>query len=84
MNNTINEITKIDCHKWNIEQTKEARFMPNLLSDNVQIGIIFDSDNEYIKNLLVNDILSGNKDSEVLKNFVVDKYYLLPFATRLR
>ena len=36
---------------------------------------IFDSDNEYIKNLLVNDILSGNMDSEVLKDFVVDKYY---------
>ena len=35
MNNIINEITKIDCHKWNIEQTKEARFMPSLVQDRV-------------------------------------------------
>lgn len=72
----INEIIeKSGFQKWYMEQTKEARFMPNLLSDNVQIGIIFDSDNKYIKKLLVNDILSGNMDNEVLKDFVVDKYY---------
>ena len=72
----INEILeKSGFQRWYMEQTKESRFMPNLSSDNVQIGIIFDSDNEYIKNLLVNDILSGNMDNEVLKDFVVDKYY---------
>lgn len=72
----INEIIeKSGFQRWYMEQTKEARFMPNLLSDNVQIGIIFDSDNEYVKKLLVNDILSGNMDNEVLKDFVVDKYY---------
>lgn len=72
----INEkIEKSGFQRWRMEQTKEIRFMPSLSSGNVQIGIIFDSDNEYVKKLLVNDILSGNMDNEVLKDFVVDKYY---------
>ncbi len=75
MKNINEKIEKSGFQKWYMEQTKEARFMPNLLSDNVQIGIIFDSDNKYIKKILVNDILSGNMDNEVLKDFVVDKYY---------
>ena len=72
----INEIIKQSgFERWYIEQTKESRFMPNISFDGVQIGIIFDSDNKYIKKLLTNDILSGNMDDEVLKSFVVDKYY---------
>lgn len=49
MKNINEKIEKSGSQKWYMEQTKEARFMPNLLSDNVQIGIIFDSDNKYIK-----------------------------------
>lgn len=72
----INEIIKQSgFERWYIEQTKESRFMPNISFDGVQIDIIFDSDNKYIKKLLTNDILSGNMDDEVLKSFVVDKYY---------
>ena len=48
--------SSINCHMWVLEQTKEARFMPSLTQNNVQIGIIFNSDNQYIKELLKGDI----------------------------
>ena len=75
MNNIINEITKIDCHKWNIEQTKEARFMPSLVQDRVQIGIIFNGNNNYIHELLKGDILSNNINDTDEKGFVNPIYY---------
>lgn len=75
MNNIINEITKIDCHKWNIEQTKEARFMPSLVQDRVQIGIIFNGENDYIHELLKGDILSNNISDIDVKDFVNPIYY---------
>lgn len=75
MNNIINEITKIDCHKWNIDQTKEARFMPSLVQDRVQIGIIFNGENDYIHELLKGDILSNNINDIDVKDFVNPIYY---------
>lgn len=75
MNNVINEITKIDCHKWNIDQTKEARFMPSLVQDRVQIGIIFNGENDYIRELLKGDILSNNINDIDVKDFVNPIYY---------
>ena len=75
MNNIINEITKIDCHKWNIDQTKEARFMPSLVQDRVQIGIIFNGENDYIHELLKGDILSNNISDIDVKDFVNPFYY---------
>lgn len=75
MNNIINEITKIDCHKWNIDQTKEARFMPSLVQDRVQIGIIFNGNHNYIHELLKGDILSNNINDTDVKDFVNPIYY---------
>ena len=75
MNNIINEITKIDCHKWNIDQTKEARFMPSLVQDRVQIGIIFNGNSNYIHELLKGDILSNNINDIDVKDFVNPIYY---------
>lgn len=75
MNNIINKITKIDCHKWNIDQTKEARFMPSLVQDRVQIGIIFNGNNNYIHELLKGDILSNNINDIDVKDFVNPIYY---------
>ena len=75
MNNVINEITKIDCHKWNIDQTKEARVMPSLVQDRVQIGIIFNGENDYIHELLKGDILSNNINDIDVKDFVNPIYY---------
>ena len=42
MNDILNIIRKFDCRMWTLEQTKEARFMPSLIQNRVQIGIIFD------------------------------------------
>lgn len=73
----INDITKkVICHIWSMEQTKEARFMPSLVQDRVQIGIIFNGNNKYTKELLKGDILEPNfiNDSDV-RPFVNKNYY---------
>ena len=66
----------INCHMWVLEQTKEARFMPSLAKNNVQIGIIFNGNNKYSKILLNGDILNPNiiNDKDV-KEFINPKYY---------
>ncbi len=59
-----------------MEQTKEARFMPSLVQNQVQIGIIFNGTNKYTKALLKGDILNpliiNDKD---VKEFVNENYY---------
>lgn len=61
---------------WTMEQTKEARFMPSYVQDKVQIGIIFNGDNDYTKKLLKGDILQvENLNDEDVKDFVNEKYY---------
>lgn len=58
----INEISqKYDCHMWLMEQTKEARFMPSLNQDKVQIGIIFNAD-------LVKDFVNPNYYEKFIKD----------------
>lgn len=76
MNDIINIIGSIDCHKWFLEQTKEARFMPSLVQNRVQIAIIMNGNNSYIKTLLDNDILNPNliNDDDVT-DFVNPNYY---------
>ena len=61
---------------WLLEQTKEARFMPSLAQNNIQIGIIFNGNNKYSKILLNGDILNPNiiNDKDV-KEFINPKYY---------
>lgn len=63
------------CFRWFIEQTKEARFLPSLVQDEVQIGIIFDGNNKYIQKLMENDILSTNIDDKKVKDFINPDYY---------
>ena len=76
MNNLMKIVPKEECHMWVLEQTKEARFMPSLVQNRVQIGIIFNGNNTYTKELLKGDILNPNNinDNNVLE-FVNDKYY---------
>jgi len=76
MNNIIDIVSKIDCHMWTLEQTKEARFMPSLVQDRVQIGIIFNGSNNHSVELLKRDILEPNNinDNDV-KQFVNQEYY---------
>lgn len=55
-----------------MEQTKEARFLPSLVQNQVQIGIIYNSNNQYIKELLKGDLLIpeniNDKDSKYFVN----------------
>lgn len=58
-----------------MEQTKEARFLPSLVQNKVQIGIIFNVDNIYGKELLKKDILNPlNIDDKYALDFVNEKY----------
>lgn len=49
MNNIMDIVTRNDYHMWSMEQTKEARFMPSYQQERVQIGIIFNGNNKYVK-----------------------------------
>lgn len=73
----INQISqKYNCHMWLMEQTKEARFMPSLNQDNVQIGIIFNANKVKESNLLLGDILDTNNFNDIdVKDFINPDYY---------
>lgn len=75
MNNIIDITTSVNCHMWTLEQTKEARFMPSLVQSNVQIGIIFNGQNDEIRELLKCDILSNSINDKDVKEFVNSNYY---------
>ena len=76
MDKIIDTIDTSTCFRWFMEQTKEARFMPSLVQDKVQIGIIFNGNNNYIKKLLKGDILNLSiiNDNDV-KEFINPDYY---------
>jgi hypothetical protein len=76
MNSFIDRFISKKYLVWKMEQTKEARFMPSLVQDIAQIGIIFDGNNDYIKELLKGDILEPkNIDDELVQDFVNENYY---------
>lgn len=75
MNLILDEVMKVDCHMWTLEQTKEVRFMPSLVQNRVQVGIIFNGESKKIKNMLLGDILSGNISDEDVREFVNPDYY---------
>lgn len=76
MNNIIDIATNINCRMWTLEQTKEARFMPSLIQNNVQIAIIFDGNNPISQELLKGDILNPEIiNDEDVKEFVNSNYY---------
>lgn len=72
----MNRVIRKDYLVWQMEQTKEARFLPSLVQNKIQIGIIFNSNNKYTKKLLKGDILDYiNVDDESVKSFVNESYY---------
>ena len=76
MKNINDMASSIDSHMWVIEQTKEARFMPSLVQDRVQVGIIFDGNNKYVRKILKGDILNHhNISDEDVKDFINSDYY---------
>lgn len=75
-NEILNRVIEKDYLVWQMEQTKEARFLPSLVQNKVQIGIIFNSDNKYTQKLLKGDILNYiNVDDESVRSFVNESYY---------
>lgn len=75
MNNIMDIVTRNDYHMWSMEQTKEARFMPSYQQERVQIGIIFNGNNKYVKELLNGDILNNNISDIDVKPFINEWYY---------
>ncbi len=85
----INEFINNKYQVWKMEQTKEARFLPSLVQDTVQIGIIFNG--QYAKELLKGDILNpkniNDKDVEIFVNkpyyeqFIKDRLHKDDFFT---
>ena len=70
----MGKIESKDYLAWGMEQTKEARFMPSLVQNKVQIGIIFNG--EYAKDLLKGDILiKSNINDNDVKEFINERYY---------
>ena len=75
MPNMINTIDINVCGRWYMEQTKEARFLPSLVQNDVQVGIIFHGDNELVQELLKGDILKLDISDEDVRPFVNPYYY---------
>lgn len=72
----MDKVIEKDYLVWHMEQTKEARFLPSLAQNKVQIGIIFNADNEYAMRLLNGDILNPiNINDDDVKEFVNESYY---------
>ena len=81
MQDIMKIITEKHYKRWYMEQTKEARFMPSLVQDKVQVGVIINADNEYIKKLKEKDILNEKMTDEECQDFV-DKNYYENFITK--
>lgn len=76
MSNIIDIVKNNQSRMWYMEQTKEARFMPSLVQDMVQIGVIFNGDSSYAKNIKNGDILDAKFiNDENVKEFVNEWYY---------
>ncbi len=73
---TIMNIVARDVYRmWSMEQTKESRFMPSYQQERVQVGIIFNGNNKYVKELLNGDILNNNISDIDVKPFINEWYY---------
>ncbi len=75
MSDIMSIVTRNDYFIWTMEQTKEARFMPSYQQENVQIGIIFNGNNYYVKELLKGDILNTTISDEDVKPFINEWFY---------
>jgi hypothetical protein len=67
---------------WYMEQTKEARFMPSLAQDFVQIWIIMNWTNKYAKLLKEGDILDLKFSEKTAKEFVHPEVYESHFLSK--
>lgn len=76
MPSIMNRIIEKGYLAWGIEQTKEAKFMPSLVQDIIQIGIIFNKNGVNKSNLLHGDVLNTKYINDIdIKPFINEKYY---------
>jgi len=68
----IENSRKVDIWMWTAEQTKEIRFLPSLIRDNNQIAFIINTESEFAKKLIVNDIFDLKFNKKILKSFIGD------------
>ena len=57
------------------EKTKEVSFIPSLVSEKRQIAFILNTESEYAKKLLKNDIWDPSLDYDILEPFLDYRYY---------
>ncbi len=55
---------------WRAEQTKESRYLPSLTLDTVQIAFIINTESEYAKNIIKNDLFNLDFDKNILESFI--------------
>lgn len=80
MSNLLLRLKEQWVNTWYMEQTKEARFMPSLAQDFVQVWIIMNWTNKYAKLLKQWDILDTKIPDKNVKEFVhpevFDKFFV--------
>ena len=85
LDDAIEQLRNLNFWMWSSEQTKEIRFMPSYVQNNVQIAIIFDCCNDYISRLLELDVLNPQcVDDLSVKAFVNPNYYEAFIVDRYR
>lgn len=55
---------------WNMQQTKEIKFLPSLYSGLSDYGLILNMESDYAKELAQADIFNPKMDKEILANFI--------------
>lgn len=63
-----------DIWMWRAEQTKEIRFLPSLASNKIQIAFILNTESDYAKQLIKDDIFNPEHDKSILKSFIVEPF----------
>lgn len=64
-----------DIWMYSGEQTKEVRFIPSLVSNKRQIAFILNTESEYAKKMIKNDVWNEKLSDYLLKPFIAEGYY---------
>lgn len=78
LDDEIEKSRNMNIWMWTAEQTKEIRFLPSLIRDNNQLAFILNTDNEYAKKMIENDIFNLNFNKKILKTFI-SKWFINKF-----
>ena len=62
--------------QWNIEQTKEVRFIPSLYSDKNQIAFILNMDNDYAKEVAKQDVWNEEYRTRDIMKYFCAHYFI--------